>query len=129
VCRDLDRPVELDRDGLKFGGTTALITRVRDVLHPNGFSFVIPSSNWSESPTDAQLSASTSYTIKYPHKMIPIAKIVFVDSVTFTATADGASGATTSTKIDFVFSQAYPRPDGQRYHNRRQVPVRPRRAH
>lgn len=101
----LDRPVELDRDGLKFGGTTALITRVRDVLHPNGFSFVIPSSNWSESPTDAQLSASTSYTIKYPHKMIPIAKIVFVDSVTFTATADGASGATTSTKIDFVFSQ------------------------
>lgn len=101
----LDRPVELDRDGLKYGGTTALITRVRDVLHPNGFSFVIPSSNWSESPTDAQLSASANYTIQYPHKMIPIAKILFVDSVTFTAAADGESGTTTSTKIDFVFSQ------------------------
>ncbi len=101
----LDRPVELSRDGLKFGGTTVLITRVRDVLHPNGFSFVIPSSNWSESPTDAQLSASGNYTIQYPHKMIPIAKILFVDSVTFTAAADGESGTTTSTKIDFVFSQ------------------------
>ena len=101
----LDRPVELDRDGLKYGGTTTLITRVRDVLHPNGFSFVIPSSNWSESPTDDQLSASANYTIQYPHKMIPIAKIVFVDSVTFTATADGESETTTSTKIDFVFSQ------------------------
>lgn len=66
-------PVELERDAKKNGGETHLITRVRDVLHPNGFTVTKPSST-DVSPTDEFLADSTNYALELPEKSIIIAK-------------------------------------------------------
>ena len=42
-----------NRDAKKNGGQDELITRMRETIHPNGFSFAVPKSGWTESPTDA----------------------------------------------------------------------------
>lgn len=72
----LDHPVELSRDPAKNGGQDTLYTRIRESIHPNGFSFKIPSSSWTNSPTDDQLSASANWVRKFDAKAIPMAKIV-----------------------------------------------------
>lgn len=69
-------PVEVGRNILTNGGEDFLATRVRGVLHPNGFSYSLPASGFTGSPTDAQLFASARYTRKYPAKALPMAKIV-----------------------------------------------------
>lgn len=69
-------PVELTRDAVTAGGYTALITRLRETIHPNGFSFKKPSSGYTSSPTDAQLAAKANWSIVANPKTIAMAKIV-----------------------------------------------------
>lgn len=68
--------VEPWRDPAKNGGTDLLYTRVREVIHPNGFSFTPPSSGYSESPTYAQLGATANWSIKFDPKAIPMAALI-----------------------------------------------------
>lgn len=72
----VDVPVETNRDPKKNGGQDELITRMRETLHPNGFSFKIPTSGWTESPTDAQLFAKANWDIKFDPKAIPMARLI-----------------------------------------------------
>lgn len=69
-------PSELVREAMAGGGYDALVTRVRETIHPNGFSFTKPSSGYTASPTDAQLSASANWSIVADPKTIALAKIV-----------------------------------------------------
>lgn len=72
----VDVPVETVRDAKKNGGQDELITRMRETLHPNGFSFKVPTTGWTESPTDAQLFAKANWDIKFDPKAIPIARLI-----------------------------------------------------
>ena len=72
----VDIPVETERDPAKNGGQDTLYTRVRKTIHPNGFSFVVPSTGWTESPTDAQLAATADWAIKFNPKAIPLAALI-----------------------------------------------------
>lgn len=72
----VDVPVETNREAKKNGGQDELITRMRETLHPNGFSFTIPSSGWTQSPTDAQLFAKANWDIKFDPKAIPMARLI-----------------------------------------------------
>lgn len=72
----LDRPNDVDYNPEKNGGQETLYTRIRETIHPNGFSFKIPTSGWSESPTSAQLAAPANWTIQFNPKAIPMAALV-----------------------------------------------------
>lgn len=72
----VDVPAEAVRDAKKNGGQDELITRMRETIHPNGFSFKIPNSGWTQSPTDAQLFAKANWDIKFDPKSIAMAKLV-----------------------------------------------------
>lgn len=69
-------PAEFERDAKTNGGQTSLITRVRQTVHPNGFSFTKPSSGYTASPTLAQLSSKNNWGLKVDHKGIAIASVV-----------------------------------------------------
>ena len=69
-------PYEEKRDALANGGEDYLITRVRETLHPNGFSFVLPSSGYTHSPTDAQLAAAANWRLVGAPKGIAMARII-----------------------------------------------------
>lgn len=69
-------PYEEKRDALANGGEDYLITRVRETLHPNGFSFVLPSSSYTHSPTDAQLAAAANWKLVGDPKGIAMARII-----------------------------------------------------
>ena len=69
-------PVETSRDAMTDGGTNYLITRIRETMHPNGFSFKKPGSGYTASPTDAQLSAAANWAIIADPKTIAMAKLV-----------------------------------------------------
>lgn len=72
----VDVPVETNRDPKTNGGQDELITRMRETLHPNGFSFKIPTTGWTESPTDTQLFATANWGIKFDPKAIPMARLI-----------------------------------------------------
>lgn len=69
-------PVEVHRDPLAKGGTNTLITRVRETMHPNGFSFIKPSSSYTASPTDEQLAAKANWSIVGDPKNIAMAQLI-----------------------------------------------------
>ncbi len=69
-------PVETDRDTLTAGGFDFFITRKRETLHPNGFTFKAPSSGYTKSPPDAQLGTGANWLIASDPKSIAIAKII-----------------------------------------------------
>lgn len=69
-------PSEVTRDATTAGGYNALITRVRETIHPNGFSFKKPSSGYNASPTDTQLGATANWSISANPKNIAIARII-----------------------------------------------------
>ncbi len=69
-------PAEVYRDPMKNGGQDTLYTRIRETIHPNGFSFTAPSTGWTNSPTDEQLAASANWSLAFDPKAIPIAKII-----------------------------------------------------
>lgn len=72
----LDVPVEIHRDPATNGGQDTLYTRIRETIHPNGFSFNVPTTGWTESPTDAQLFNSANWVRKFDAKAIPMAKLI-----------------------------------------------------
>lgn len=73
----LDVPVEIHRDPAKNGGQDTLYTRIRETIHPNGFSFKVPTTGtWTESPTDDQLFNSSNWVRKFDAKAIPMAKLI-----------------------------------------------------
>lgn len=72
----VDVPVEKVREATKNGGQDTLITRLRETIHPNGFSFKVPSTGWTESPTDAQLFDKANWERKFNHKAIPMARLI-----------------------------------------------------
>ena len=52
---NVEVPVEVQRDPRTAGGKNFLYTRVRETVHPDGFSFTKPKTGYNGSPTDAQL--------------------------------------------------------------------------
>ena len=72
----VDTPVETNRDAKTNGGFNELITRVRETIHPNGFSFIVPNSDYTKSPTVAQLAATANWGLTGTAKNIAIARII-----------------------------------------------------
>lgn len=68
-------PVELGRESKKHGGYDFLVNRLRETIHPNGFSWVKDVST-EVSPTDTHLGASASWKLVADPKLIPISRIV-----------------------------------------------------
>lgn len=79
-------PYEMARDPFKNGGKDTLITRKRKCLAPKGISFEVPQ-GMGTSPTKAHFENGANWTIvhdngvgsnrkHYPHKGIPIARII-----------------------------------------------------
>lgn len=72
----VDIPVEINREAKSKGGYNEFITRLREAMHPNGFSFKVPTSGYTKSPTNAQLAAGANWMISGVPKSIAIARIV-----------------------------------------------------
>lgn len=72
----LNATAETNRDPGKNGGQDMLYTRQRITMHPNGFHFTIPTSGWTESPTDPQLFNGANWRLIHDQKAVPIAKIL-----------------------------------------------------
>lgn len=75
----VQHPSELSRVTLTAGGYDLLATRLRETLHPNGFSYTLPTASGGSivsSPSDAQLAASAQWKVVADPKMIPIARII-----------------------------------------------------
>lgn len=72
---NVEVPVELARDPKTKGGINTLYTRVRETIHPDGFSYSKPSSGYSGSPTDAQLTSKSNWSLVGNAKTTPIACI------------------------------------------------------
>lgn len=80
---NVEEPFERYRDALKNGGLTYLISRAMKVRHPMGFSY-LKSAQAKESPTDEELGNGANWGLAksadgtkfYPHKCIPLARIV-----------------------------------------------------
>nr|WP_314639881.1 major capsid protein [uncultured Olsenella sp.] len=68
-------PVEVKRDPIHNGGENVLITRRRETIHPNGFSFSKPSSGYKQSPTLAQLSSKTNWKLVFDPKSVPLVAV------------------------------------------------------
>lgn len=71
----VETPVETSRNAKDNGGYNELITRIRETIHPNGFSFKIPS-GMSASPTNDQLGATANWEIVGAPKGIAMARII-----------------------------------------------------
>ena len=72
----VDTPVETGRERLEKGGYNYLVTRIRETLHPNGFTFVQPSSSYTKSPTNEQLGTAANWKIAVDPKNIAIARVI-----------------------------------------------------
>lgn len=74
----VDTPVETSRTVLTNGGYNILATRLRETLHPNGFSYTLPKNGGANvsSPSDAQLAATAQWSVVADPKLIPIARII-----------------------------------------------------
>jgi hypothetical protein len=71
----VDVPSEMDRDPDANGGQDMIYTRVRECMHPAGFSFKGDYTTDVGVP-DTELFAAASWERKVPHKAIYMAKIV-----------------------------------------------------
>lgn len=70
-------PFEFGRDPLKNGGEDYFVNRLRETIHPDGFSFAKPKTGYTDSPTDAQLKATANWAPAYSDvDAIPIAKLI-----------------------------------------------------
>lgn len=68
-------PAEVVREAIKAGGKNTLVTRRRETIHPNGFSFAKPGSGYTASPTMAQLSDKANWSLKFDPKSISIVSV------------------------------------------------------
>ncbi len=71
-----EKPSEITRNPTEGGGYNALITRVRETIHPNGFTFTKPKTGYTSSPTDAQLGTTGNWSIAVDPKTIAMARII-----------------------------------------------------
>lgn len=70
---NLDQPSnELWRDPATHGGEQVIYTRIRETIHPYGFTFKAPS-GMTASPTDDQLKAKDNWSLAYDAKTVPFA--------------------------------------------------------
>ena len=67
---------EVYRDPAKNGGQDTLYTRIRQTIHPNGFTFTKPTTGYTGSPTLAQLGNKNNWSIAFDQKVLPFAKLV-----------------------------------------------------
>ena len=67
-------PSEYSRDPKTNGGEEYIYTRIRETIHPYGFSFKAPSA-MTASPTDTQLFAKANWELKYDPKTVPFVAI------------------------------------------------------
>lgn len=73
----VQNPFEVGRDALKNGGEDFIVNRLRETIHPDGFSFKKPTSSYTESPTDAQIANKTNWGMAYSDaRAIPIGKLI-----------------------------------------------------
>lgn len=70
----VEKPSDLVYDAKKNGGTEELITRYRETVHPNGFSFEM--TNLPISPTDEQLADAANWKLEMNPKNIAIAQLI-----------------------------------------------------
>lgn len=68
-------PVETGRDAKKHGGYDFLVNRLRETIHPNGFSWTKDMSSVS-SPTDADLGTTSNWKLVADPKLIPMAQLI-----------------------------------------------------
>lgn len=73
---NVNTPSEIHRNPTEGGGYNALITRVRETIHPNGFSFTKPKTGYTSSPSEAQLGAKANWSLAINPKTIAMARIV-----------------------------------------------------
>lgn len=71
----VEQPVEVARDAATNGGMNMLYTRIRETYHVEGFSYTKPVSNYTASPTDAQLAATANWSLVADHKNVGIVAI------------------------------------------------------
>ncbi|MCY1715219.1 major capsid protein [Caproiciproducens galactitolivorans] len=72
----VEHPSEVERAASINGGQDTLYTRIRETIHPNGFTYTKPTSGYTSSPTDAQLNASARWSRKMDAKSIAIARVI-----------------------------------------------------
>ena len=70
----VDTPVEIERVVREQGGYNVLVNRLRETIHPNGFSYILPES--CISPTDEQLKAAANWKLITDPKNIAMARII-----------------------------------------------------
>ena len=70
-------PVETDRNPYKNGGEEVLITRIRETLLPNGFTYSATTAD-GQSPTNDELFKAAKYAPIFDPKCIAMAQIVSV---------------------------------------------------
>ena len=68
-------PVETGRERKKYGGYDYLINRLRETIHPNGFSWTMDMASVS-SPTDANLGNTSNWKLVADPKLIPMARLI-----------------------------------------------------
>jgi hypothetical protein len=68
--------VEIGRDPRSRGGVDSLYTRIREVMHPNGFDFRLPATVQTPSPREEDLRNPAFYTCLFDPKAIPIARLI-----------------------------------------------------
>lgn len=72
---NVEVPAEVSRDPKTNGGQNTLWTRIRETILPNGFSYSKPKTGYTASPTDAQLTAASNWTLVSDPKVTPIAEL------------------------------------------------------
>ena len=68
-------PVETGRETKKYGGYDYLINRLRETIHPNGFSWTMDMATVS-SPTDVNLGNTSNWKLVADPKLIPMARLI-----------------------------------------------------
>lgn len=71
----VEHAMETHRDPNKHGGIEQLITRVRETIHPNGFTFVQPV-GMAASPTDDVLFAASNWKLAVDPKSVAMARLI-----------------------------------------------------
>lgn len=70
----LEKPVETSRNPEKYGGVDILYTKIRETIHPNGFTW--KGADTIISPTNAQLATATNWDIVFDPKSIAMARLI-----------------------------------------------------
>lgn len=68
-------PVETGRETKKYGGYDYLINRLRETIHPNGFSWTMDMAS-TASPTDTHLGTTGNWKLVADPKLIPMARLI-----------------------------------------------------